>query len=34
MPSATAAALPPDDPPGVRVTSYGLRVMPSAGDAV
>ncbi|MBB4910927.1 hypothetical protein H4W32_001962 [Actinophytocola algeriensis] len=28
-PSATAAALPPDDPPGVRVTSHGLRVVPN-----
>ena len=24
----TAAALPPDEPPGTRVRSYGLRVTP------
>ncbi len=24
--AATAAALPPDDPPGTRVVSHGLRV--------
>ncbi len=27
-PPATAAADPPDEPPGVRVRSHGLRVMP------
>ena len=27
-PAATAAAVPPDDPPGVRLGSHGLRVMP------
>src|SRR3954453_20769111 len=45
MPQATAAAEPPLDPPGVRVRSQGLRVvphalvcvnavMPNSGDAV
>ncbi len=40
MPAATAAALPPEEPPGVRVTSHGLRVhsvtgaMPYSGMAV
>src|SRR3546814_1747681 len=29
-PAATAAAVPPDDPPGVRLGSHGLRVMPHA----
>src|SRR5205809_7451859 len=29
-PAATAAALPPLDPPGTRVTSRGLRVGPNA----
>ena len=28
MPAATAAAEPPDEPPGVRSRSYGLRVIP------
>ena len=28
MPAATAAAEPEDEPPGVRVTSRGLRVLP------
>src|SRR3954466_457025 len=28
IPAATAAAEPPLEPPGVRVTSHGLRVMP------
>ena len=28
MPAATAAAAPPDEPPGVRSRSHGLRVMP------
>ncbi len=27
-PIASAAAAPPDDPPGVRVVSYGLFVVP------
>src|SRR5829696_2940685 len=30
MPAATAAAVPPDEPPGVRVTSHGFRVTPHA----
>ena len=29
MPDATAAALPPDEPPGVRSVSHGLRVGPN-----
>src|SRR3546814_4595271 len=29
-PAATAAAVPPDDPPGVRLGSHGLRVTPHA----
>ena len=33
-PAATAAADPPEDPPGVRVTSHGLRVTPLASVAV
>ena len=33
-PAATAAADPPEDPPGVRVTSHGLRVTPFASVAV
>ena len=28
MPVANAAAAPPDDPPGVRVKSQGLLVVP------
>ena len=28
MPVASAAAAPPDDPPGTRVKSYGLLVVP------
>src|SRR5438309_2047537 len=28
--AATAAALPPDDPPGVRARSHGLRAAPKA----
>src|ERR671937_1073607 len=31
MPSATATALPPLDPPAVRVASHGLVVMPASG---
>src|SRR5437588_2414887 len=34
MPAATAAPDPPEDPPGVRVRSHGLRVMPFASVAV
>src|SRR5438552_12871612 len=34
MPAATAAALPPDDPPGTRVVSCGLRVGPKAEFSV
>ncbi len=30
-PMATAAAAPPDDPPGVRATSQGLFVVPYTG---
>ena len=33
-PAATAAALPPLEPPGVRSVSHGLRVMPKAGPSV
>ena len=34
MPDATAAADPPEEPPGVRVGSHGLRVTPLAALAV
>ncbi len=34
IPDATAAAEPPDEPPGVRVGSQGLRVTPFAAVAV
>ena len=34
IPEATAAAEPPEDPPGVRLGSHGLRVMPLASVAV
>ena len=34
MPAATAAAEPPEDPPGVRLRSHGLRVTPFASVAV
>ena len=34
MPSATAAAAPPLEPPGVREVSHGLRVMPVSGPSV
>src|SRR3954453_21564879 len=34
MPVHTAAAEPPDDPPGVRSRFHGLRVTPHASDAV
>jgi hypothetical protein len=33
-PAATAAADPPDDPPGVRVGSHGLRVGPVSSGSV
>ena len=33
-PAATAAADPPDEPPGVRSGFHGLRVMPCSGDDV
>jgi len=33
-PAATAAAEPPDDPPGVRSVFHGLRVMPCSGYEV
>src|SRR3954447_904210 len=32
--AATAAAEPPDDPPGVRVGSHGLRVGPACRGSV
>src|SRR6478672_297035 len=34
IPAATAAALPPLDPPGTRVGSWGLRVGPKAEFSV
>ncbi len=34
MPAATAAALPPDEPPGTRPMSQGLRVGPKAEFSV
>ena len=34
MPEATAAAAPPEDPPGVREVSHGLRVGPKAIGSV
>ena len=34
IPAATADADPPEEPPGVRVVSHGLRVMPFASLAV
>ena len=33
-PAATAAAVPPLEPPGERVASHGLRVWPCASDSV
>jgi hypothetical protein len=33
-PHAIAAASPPDDPPGVRDTSYGFEVLPVTGLSV
>src|SRR4029077_888804 len=34
MPQAAATAAPPLDPPGVLVSSQGLRVMPVSGESV
>src|SRR5690625_3123630 len=34
IPAATAAAAPPDDPPGVRPRFHGLRVAPNAAGSV
>ncbi len=34
MPAATAAAAPPEDPPGVRDRSQGLRQIPRNSDSV
>ena len=34
IPDATAAAEPPDDPPGVASGFHGLRVMPCSGELV
>src|SRR6478609_4290214 len=34
MPAATAAPEPPDEPPGVRVTSHGLRDGPHSSGSV
>src|SRR4051794_25512155 len=34
MPAAMAAALPPDEPPGVRVTSHGFLVVPNKALSV
>src|SRR5688500_12751986 len=34
MPAATAAALPPEEPPGVRSGFHGLRVIPQAPSVV
>jgi hypothetical protein len=34
IPAATAAAEPPDDPPGVRSTSHGLCVAPNRAGSV
>ena len=33
-PEATAAAAPPDEPPGVRSVSHGLRQAPFSSDSV
>jgi len=33
-PAASATAVPPDDPPGERLMSHGLRVTPNATDSV
>ena len=34
MPAATAAAAPPDEPPGVRAVSHGLRAGPKRRGSV
>jgi hypothetical protein len=34
MPAATAAAVPPDEPPGVFAGFHGLRVIPVSGELV
>src|SRR5690625_78932 len=34
MPLATAAALPPEEPPGVRSSAHGLRVVPNVESHV
>jgi hypothetical protein len=34
QPAATAAAEPPEEPPGVRPVSQGLRVIPHSGLSV
>src|SRR5919198_3293004 len=34
IPDATAAALPPDEPPGVRVVSHGFRGGPKRSGSV
>src|SRR6478752_4204617 len=34
IPAATAAPDPPDEPPGVRVTSHGFRAGPHSTDSV
>ena len=34
QPAATAAPEPPEDPPGVRLVSQGLRVIPQSGLSV
>src|SRR5580658_289188 len=34
IPAASAAALPPLDPPGVRSRFHGLRVTPESGESV
>lgn len=34
QPEATAAPEPPEEPPGVRAGSHGLRVMPHSGLSV
>ena len=33
-PTATAAALPPEEPPGLRSVSHGLRTAPKCGLAL
>src|SRR5947199_10276298 len=32
MPAAIAAAVPPEEPPGIRVLSYGFFTAPANGD--